>query len=367
VSASNSSPATGESFSPREIAEAAGVSERQVLAALGVPPGVPRAAAALGAPPGGGANGYVSHADAVRIGRALQQAPGSQAPVSRIFDIFTSGRRPRATGLPLAVSSTLHVGVFVAVVFLATVGLTPAAATAVNTRFDSIPLVFIALPGPGGGGGGGGFRQKAPPPKAEREGHRAISSPLPVRQPPKPIEAVPNPPEPKPEPLKAERLPMIVAPVITMPADARSRSGILEQTTAENDSRGSGSGGGAGKGTGTGIGEGEGTGVGPGSGGGTGGGIYRPGSGIEPPKLLQEIKPVYTEDARLRRLEGEVVMEIVVRRDGSVGDLRIIRGLGGGLNERAVQAVRQWRFSPARRLASPVDVIVEVSVEFKLR
>ena len=60
-------------------------------------------------------------------------------------------------------------------------------------------------------------------------------------------------------------------------------------------------------------------------------------------------------------------MEIVVRRDGSVGDLRIIRGLGGGLNERAAQAVRQWRFSPARRQAAAVDVIVEVSVEFKLR
>jgi periplasmic protein TonB len=353
VSVSKSSPTSGEYFSPREIAEAAGVSEWQVLAALGVPAG-------------GGASGYFSHDDAVRIGRALHQAPGSQAPASRIFDIFTSGPRPRATGLPLAVSSTLHVGIFVATVFLATVGLTPAAAT-VNPRFDSIPLVFVALPGPGGGGGGGGFRQKAPPPKAEREGHRTISSPLPVRQPPKPIEPVPNPPEPKPEPLKAERLPMIVAPVIAVPADARSRSGILEQTTAENDSRGSGSGGGAGAGTGTGIGAGEGTGVGPGSGGGTGGGVYRPGSGIEPPKLLQEVKPVYTEDARLRRLEGEVVMEIVVRRDGSVGDLRIIRGLGGGLNERALQAVRQWRFSPARRLASPVDVIVEVSVEFKLR
>jgi periplasmic protein TonB len=281
--------------------------------------------------------------------------------------MVVSGRQHRATGMPLALSSTLHVGMFAFAVFLTTVGLTPTAATAVNMRFDSMPLVFIALPGPGGGGGGGGLRQKTPPPKAEREGHRTISSPLPVRQPPKPVEAVPNPPEPKPEPLKAERLPMVVAPIIAMPADARSRSGILEQTTAENDSRGSGRGGGVGTGAGTGIGEGEGTGVGPGSGGGTGGGPYRPGSGIEPPKLLQEVKPVYTEDARLRHLEGEVVMEIVVRRDGSVGDLRIIRGLGGGLNDRAAQAVRQWRFSPARRQATPVDVIVEVSVEFKLR
>ena len=60
-------------------------------------------------------------------------------------------------------------------------------------------------------------------------------------------------------------------------------------------------------------------------------------------------------------------MEIVVRRDGSVGDVRITKGLGGGLNERAAQAVRQWRFAPATRLGSPVDVIVEVGVEFRLR
>lgn len=292
---------------------------------------------------------------------------GTSPAAAGLFSIFVSGREQRATGVPLALSSTLHAGLFVAAVFLTTVGLTPAAATAVNTRFDSMPLIFVALPGPGGGGGGGGFRQKTPPPRAEREGRRAISSPLPVRQPPKPVEAVLNPPEPKPEPLKAEPLPILVAPIIAMPADARSRRGILDQTTAENDSRGPGGGGGTGTGAGTGIGEGEGPGVGQGSGGGTGGGPYRPGSGIEPPKLLHEVRPDYTEDARLRRLEGEVVMEIVIRRDGSVGDLRIVRGLGGGLNERAVQAVRQWRFSPARRLASPVDVIVEVSVEFKLR
>jgi TonB family protein len=353
VSESNPSLTSGESFSPREIAAAAGVSEQQVVAALGIPPT--------------GKNRYVSHDEAIRVGRALQrlrQAQGSEAPV---FSIFSSGHRSRSTGLPLAVSSTLHAGIFVAVIFLTTVGLTPAAATAVNTAIDSMPLVFVALPGPGGGGGGGGLLQKAPPPKAEREGHHVITSPLPEREPPKPIESVPNPQEPKPEPLKAERLPIVVAPVIAMPADARSHSGILEQTTEESDSRGSGSGGGVGKGAGTGIGEGEGTGVGPGSGGGTGGGVYRPGSGIEPPKLLKEVKPDYTEEARLKHLEGEVVLEIVIRRDGSVGDLRIIRGLGGGLNDRAVQAVRQWRFSPAKRLASPVDVIVEVSVEFKLR
>ena len=130
---------------------------------------------------------------------------------------------------------------------------------------------------------------------------------------------------------------------------------------------GPGKGGGAGSGTGTGLGEGDGSGVGPGSGGGTGGGPYRPGSGIEAPRLLREVRADYTEDARQRGIAGDVVMEIVVRRDGSVGEVRMLQGLPAGLSERAVQAVRQWRFAPARRQGVPVDVIVEVSVEFKLR
>jgi TonB family protein len=142
---------------------------------------------------------------------------------------------------------------------------------------------------------------------------------------------------------------------------------VLEDTHQEQDSRGPGSGGGAGSGEGTGIGEGQGTGIGEGEGGGEGGGPYRPGSGIEPPSLLREVKPDYTENARQRGIEGDVVMEIVVRRDGSVGDVRVMQGLGYGLDERAIEAVRQWRFSPARRRGQPVDVLVEVAMEFKIR
>ena len=79
------------------------------------------------------------------------------------------------------------------------------------------------------------------------------------------------------------------------------------------------------------------------------------------------MKADYTEDARQRSISGDVVLEIVVRRDGSVGDIKILQGLAGGLNDRAVQAVRQWRFSPPIDRGPPVDVIVEVAVEFKLR
>ena len=66
-------------------------------------------------------------------------------------------------------------------------------------------------------------------------------------------------------------------------------------------------------------------------------------------------------------MTGDVLLEIVVRRDGTVGDVKVLQGLGAGLNDRAVQAVRQWRFAPARRQGTPVDVIVEVAVEFKIR
>jgi TonB family protein len=279
----------------------------------------------------------------------------------------SANRRPI---VPLALSSTLHAGIGAVLVFIASFNLAPHAATLASEDRPSelMRMVFLQTPGPGGGGGGGGLQQRPPAPKAMREGTRRLSSPLPAREEPKPIEPVPAPPEPKPAPpLKAEQLPVVVAPIVSAPADPRTRIGVLEQTTAEADSHGAGRGGGAGTGTGTGLGSGDGSGIGPGSGGGIGGGPYRPGSGIQPPRLIREVKADYTEEARQRSIAGEVVLEIVVRRDGSVGDVRILQGLGGGLNERAVQAVRQWRFAPAQRLGSPVDVIVEVAVEFRLR
>jgi TonB family protein len=317
-----------------------------------------------------GGERYVAWADAVTAVQMLKQhgaiaSLGSHAP--RPLFRRQSGVR-RSAGLPIAFSGAVHASVVAASLVLTTIGLTPASPV-VETTQEKVPmrLVFVATPGPGGGGGGGGLKQRTPPPKAERKGAARISSPLPARKQPDPIVPVEKPPEPKPDVLKAEPLKPVVAPVVTAPADTRDRAGVLEHTPAQAESRGPGEGGGVGSGRGTGLGEGDGTGIGPGSGGGTGGGPYRPGSGITPPRLVREVKPDYTEDARQRNVEGEVVMEIVVRQDGSVGDIKIIDGLGYGLNERAMAAVRQWRFSPAQRRGAPVDVLVEVAVEFRLR
>ena len=175
----------------------------------------------------------------------------------------------------------------------------------------------------------------------------------------KPVESPPAETTPAPTP-------PVVAPVATVAADQHDRVGVPD-TTAAGDSHGPGTGGGAGTGSGTGVGQGDGAGIGPGSGGGTGGGPYRPGAGITPPSILREVKPDYTEDARRRGINGDVELEIIVRSDGTVADVRLLRGLGAGLDQRAIDAVRQWRFTPARRFGTPVDVIVEVAVEFRLR
>jgi TonB family protein len=348
-------------YVPLEIAEAAGVPVEQVIAALG------------------SAEVFVSHPDAVRLGRTLRTRAASRTvPEGPLFSLFVSnssrGSWSRATDqrslrplLPMALSSTIHACLIAAFMFLAALGRAPSATSLASEGTpEDLQLVFLSTPGPGGGGGGGGLYQPTTPSKALRVGHDSISSPLPVRRPPPAIAPVP-PPQSPPQPIAAEPLPVLVSPIASAPADDRDRIGVLQQARTTIDSRGSGRDGGAGTGAGSGLGQGDGPGVGPGSGGGTGGGPFRPGSGLEPPRLRHEVKPDYPDEARRKGLSGEVLLEIVVRRDGSVGDVKLLHGLGSLLDERAMEVVRQWRFDPARRQGAPIDVIVEVSVEFRMR
>jgi TonB family protein len=334
-----------EVYSADEIARAVGVSRRDVVAAVG------------------GAARFVSQADAVRVGRALARAQRERSAIATASRSVTlspdAGHETKPNRLPVMISSVVHAAVIAAAMFVATIHLGPGTLfDAANAR-EMVHLVFTTEPGPGGGGGGGGLRQPAPPPRAMRAGAHASSSPVQVRPMPKATEL--------PKKLRVQPLPAIVAPVVALPADPRDRAGVLEQSRSPADSHGPGQNGGAGTGSGSGAGEGNGAGIGPGSGGGIGGGPYRPGSGIDPPRLVREVKADYTDVARRRGVQGEVVMEILVRADGNVGEVRVVQGLDPGLDERAVQAVRQWRFAPAHRQGVPVEVVVEASVEFRLR
>jgi TonB family protein len=324
-------------------------------------------------------NGFLQPSAALALGRQLRAAAIAQpvsdtALFSDVPDSTDFARRQ--SRLPAVVSSSIHL-VVIGLLLWAT---TRTGATAATTQtVEPGRLVFLITPGPGGGGGGGGNRSPKPAPKLERQGppkpriavpkitpDPVLTTAKPQVEPPKPTPAVTPQPvvEKAPEPQPTNTL---VAPVAEAAADPREHAGVIEQPAPPAESQGQGVGGGAGSGSGTGNGQGIGSGIGDGSGGGTGGGPFRPGSGIEPPRLLREVKAEYTEEARRRNIRGDVVLEIVVRSDGKVGDVRLLQGLGGGLESRAIAAVKQWTFAPATRKGQPVDVLVEVAVEFTLR
>lgn len=360
-----------EVYTPREIAQAAGVPESQILDLLRRGQIRSVAALALGATDPSW-NGLVAHTEAVRVVRALHTGaflePLEHGGIGGLF--AAESAPPSSRTVPFLVSTSLHAVVAVTLLVIGSLNMTNAdeRTDVIENEAQPVRLVFLAQPGPGGGGGGGGMKMRTPPPKAQRKGPQQVSSPIPARRLPPPMRPAPKPVEPPPTPLEAKTLPPVMAPVAPIAADPRNQEGQLKEVAKEAPpSQGSGSGGGTGTGQGTGIGEGNGSGIGPGEGGGMGGGPYRPGSGVEPPRLLREVRADYTDEARRANVTGEVVLEIVVRRDGTVGDVRILQQLGSGLDQRAIQAVRQWRFSPARLKGSPVDVIVEVAVEFKLR
>jgi protein TonB len=356
-------------YTARDIAAAAGVSDARVLDLLAR--GEIRSVAAQSPWSGQAELGdFVAHGEAVRAVRALKAGTtvGVAGELGLGRELFAQGvRAQRSNTVPLVVSTSLHGLAIASILFIASLGLAVADERTEPIKDEPIRMVFLVSPGPGGGGGGGGLMQKAPPPKATRKGVEKISSPLPARKLPPPMRPQPKPPEPPPPPLEAKVLPPVMAPIANKPAEAENREGVMAKAPETPPSQGPGAGGGAGTGRGTGLGEGDGSGIGDGSGGGTGGGPYRPGSGVEPPRLLREVKADYTDEARRANIEGEVELEIVVRRDGTVGDVKVLRGLRGGLSERAVQAVKQWRFSAGKMKGVPVDVVVQVGVEFKLR
>jgi TonB family protein len=333
----------------------------EVAAAAGVPVGhVERHVIAGGVPAAGE---WVTEADAIQLVREIVGGQPLASGSPTFFAVMKSRAQRPLTGL--LTSAGLH-AVAVAILIvgsLALLGSSPVESEPVAP----VRLVYFMSPGPGGGGGGGGVKVPLPTRRAARKAPeiKKTSSPVPeVQPPPPPPEPKPDPPPPPPPP----PAPVVQAPVVPKPADPADVKGDPSPAPKPPvTDQGSGSGGGTGTGAGSGVGEGTGPGLGPGSGGGEGGGPYRPGSGIEPPRLLREVKAGYTDDARRRGIEGEVVLEIVIRRDGSVGDVKVRRGLDRGLDQQAIAAVRQWRFAPATRRGAPVDVIVEVGVDFKLR
>src|SRR5437660_6114019 len=123
-----------------------------------------------------------------------------------------------------------------------------------------------------------------------------------------------------------------------------------------------------GNGNGTGIGSGSGGGLGPGEGGGTGGGSCRAGvNGVGTPSCFYAPSPEYSDEARKTKYQGAVVVEGIINLDGKVTNIKVVKGVGMGLDENAIAAVKTWRCKPAvGPSGQPVRTLVPIEVTFRL-
>jgi periplasmic protein TonB len=121
-----------------------------------------------------------------------------------------------------------------------------------------------------------------------------------------------------------------------------------------------------GNGRGTGIGEGSGTGVGPGLGGNYGGGIKKVGGGVSAPVVIFSVDPEFSEEARKAKFMGIVTVNLIVDQKGVPENVHVARGVGMGLDEKAVAAVKQYKFKPAMEGGKPVPVELNIEVNFQI-
>jgi TonB family protein len=200
-----------------------------------------------------------------------------------------------------------------------------------------------------GGGGGGGAREIAPVSKgqAPKPSPKRFTPPMIVQEQPK--------------------LPM--TPTLNIPIELPTNNlpnwgDPLAKLV--NGSNGPGSGGGMGSGAGGGLGSGKGGGYGPGEGGGIGGGVYRIGGGVSAPVPIYKPDPEYSEEARKAKYSGTVTLSIVVDAEGKARDIHVTKSLGMGLDEKAMEAVANWKFKPAMKGGQAVAVRASIEVNFRL-
>lgn len=205
-----------------------------------------------------------------------------------------------------------------------------------------------------GGGGGGGDRDKlqAPKGKLPKQAMEQIAPPAMVIRndhPKLPVEPT-----------------VVVPPQIKLASNLPNLGNPLSAIPAGPPSNGTGAGGGIGSGYGGGVGSGTGPGVGPGHGGGYGGGVFRVGGGVTAPRAIDAPDPEYSEEARKAKYQGTCLLWLIVGPDGKPHDIKVARALGMGLDEKAIEAVRNWKFEPAMLNGKPVAVQINVEVNFRL-
>jgi TonB family protein len=318
--------------------------------------------------------------DEVRITRAVEpfilsevvDEPVWKTIVGNIRELFHPVKLPplELTSTPIAVadpfavkrdavSSGVSIGVHVVIIALIAWFLylahlhVQAIKKAQITQIDTSINLPIAPKGPVmGGGGGGGSHDILQTPKGKLPEFK--KDPI---VPPMVIKNI----DPK----------LAIQPAINVPKDIQMNNTLPDLGNPKSQivgpqSNGTGSGGGMGTGSGGGVGSGGGNGFGPGTDGGMGGGAYHVGGGVSAPVLVYSVDPEFSDEARRAKYQGVCVVQIIVDAQGNVRSAKPLRPLGMGLDEKAIEAVKQYRFKPAVLNGKAVPVEVNVEVNFRI-
>lgn len=255
-----------------------------------------------------------------------------------VVDRMRVKRDPTSTAIAVVIHGLIIL--FIAWILIKKIPLSAPAKTTLVTEVAIPPMAPMKAQSMGGGGGQRGPTpvSKGSPPKFADE------------------QIVP----PKAPPLEEPKIK--IEPTVEVQKDVKMASNLpnfgLPNSPLPGVSMGNGSG--------TGLGSGNGSGIGPGSGGNMGGGPKRIGGGVSAPVLIYSVEPEFSEEARKAKVAGNVLVNLWVDTNGLPSHVHVIRGVGMGLDEKAIEAVRQYRFKPAMENGRPVLVELNVEVNFQI-
>jgi TonB family protein len=307
------------------------------------------------------------------LGKAFEEKPIWKDLYENIHDIFFPKKLPplelTSTPIPvpdrlavkpnpwaIGISTTVNIGILLIILFFLGRQIVKAInKPLVSTNIDvSDILKGPQMAVPAGGGGGGGSHD--------------IVDPMKGKLPPRTPDPVTPPMVQMHEPKLAFTPAINVQKDITLPDNPDLPNfGVKSSTNVTLAANGSGGGGGMGSGYGGGLGSGTGNGYGPGYGGNTGGGVYRIGGGVSAPVPIFTPEAEFSDEARRAKYQGVCLISLIVDAQGNPQNPRVVRPLGMGLDEKALEAVRKYKFKPAMKDGkTPVPVMMSIEVNFRL-
>ncbi len=262
----------------------------------------------------------------------------------------------KANPWAIGFSTTVNIAILCALLFLGVKKIIDEKAKIAVTPIDisDMDLKAPKMANTAGGGGGGG--------------NQSIIDPIKGKLPPKMKDPITPPNPPVDQPKLAAQPAIDVQQNIQLPDNPLMQNiGVKSSANVKLYEGGQGSGGGMGTGRGGGMGSGSGNGFGPGEGGNTGGGLYRIGGGVSAPVPLNSVEAEFSDEARRAKYQGVCLISLIVDVHGDPQNPRVVRALGMGLDEKALEAVRKYKFKPAMKDGkTPVPVMITVEVNFRL-